>query len=227
MIIKSVGTYNADEKRKTITISAICPNCRQLGSFTGLLYATDVMVNVAGRPGALRLGIRICPNPNCRAVLFTVQENNNEEVLVSYPSLRIDFDSSNIPDEIVACLKEAITCHANECYIASGIMIRKTLEVMCEKQGATGATLNARLKALATKVTFPVNFLSALDDLRLMGNDAAHIESRTFNQIGKEEVEISIDITKRILEALYQYDDLMARLSKFKKSATAGTSTTP
>jgi hypothetical protein len=39
-----------------------------------------------------------------------------------------------------------------------------------------------------------------LDDLRLLGNDAAHIESKEFDAIGQEEVEIGIEFTKEVLK---------------------------
>ena len=56
-----------------------------------------------------------------------------------------------------------------------------------------------------------------MHELRLLGNDAAHIEANTFEQIGKEELEISIDFTKEILKAVYQYESLLERLRSLKK----------
>lgn len=56
-----------------------------------------------------------------------------------------------------------------------------------------------------------------MDDLRLLGNDAAHIEAKTFSEIGKEEIEISIDFTKEILKAVYQYENLLDKLKKLKE----------
>jgi hypothetical protein len=50
-----------------------------------------------------------------------------------------------------------------------------------------------------------------------LGNDAAHIESQTFNDVGKTEVEISIEFTKEILKAVYQYEGLLSRIRSLKK----------
>jgi hypothetical protein len=106
-------------------------------------------------------------------------------LLASYPPERLDFDATNIPASITKALEEAITCHANECFIASAVMVRKTLEELCHDRGATGANLKARLRNLGTTIILPQVLLDGLDDLRLLGNDAAHIESQEFNMVGK------------------------------------------
>jgi hypothetical protein len=58
--------------------------------------------------------------------------------------------------------------------------------------------------------------LDGLDDLRLLGNDAAHIESNVYDRIGREEVEVGIEFTKEVLKAVYQYSALLARLRGLK-----------
>ena len=55
-----------------------------------------------------------------------------------------------------------------------------------------------------------------MDDLRLLGNDAAHFEAQTYNEIGKEEIEVSIDFVKEILKAVYQYESLLSKLRNLK-----------
>lgn len=136
----------------------------------------------------------------------------------SYPPERLDFDATNIPASITKALEEAITCHANECFIASAIMVRKTLEELCHERGATGANLKERLRNLGSKVILPQELLDGLDDLRLLGNDAAHIESQEFNAVGKEEVQIGVQFTKEVLKAVFQYSDLLVKLRSLKRT---------
>ena len=57
-----------------------------------------------------------------------------------------------------------------------------------------------------------------LHELRLLGNDAAHIEAKSYNEIGKDEVEISIEFAKEILKAIYQYEHLLAKIKGLKKT---------
>jgi HEPN domain-containing protein len=189
-----------------------CPGCGQLGTFE-LLIGNSQDIALAG---GFRIGERRCPNSECRALIFVIWQNNI--VIRSYPALRIDFDKTNIPGAIVSALEEAITCHANECFIAAAIMVRKTLEEMCRERGAKGKDLKERIRDLGTKIVLPSELLNGLDDLRLLGNDAAHIESREYDQVGKEEAEIGIEFTKEVLKAMFQYSALLNRLRGLKKT---------
>jgi len=194
-----------------ISLNIRCPCCGQLGTFEPLAAnSSDFIVD-----GGIRIGERRCPNLTCRTMLFVVWQNNS--VARSYPALRIDFDKTNIPSPVVSALGEAITCHANECFIAAAIMVRKTLEELCRERGAQGKDLRGRIRDLGTKIVLPKELLDGLDDLRLLGNDAAHIESREYDQVGKDEVEIGIEFTKEVLKATYQYSALLNRLRSLKK----------
>jgi hypothetical protein len=80
-----------------------------------------------------------------------------------------------------------------------------------------GKTLFERLNKLGQTIVVPKELLEAMNELRLLGNDAAHIEAKTYEEIGKEEIEISIEFTKEILKATYQYEDLLTKLRSLKK----------
>ena len=94
----------------------------------------------------------------------------------------------------------------------------ETLELLCSDRGAQGGNLKERITALGTKVVLPAELLAGLDDLRLLGNDAAHIESKEYDQVGQEEVEVGIEFTKEVLKAVYQYSSLLTRLRALKKT---------
>jgi hypothetical protein len=195
-------------------VSLRCPLCKQQGTLDHVENITDLIL--LDQSPNIVLGQRRCPNPSCWNHVFVVKQANS--VLVSYPAERIDFDTTNVPATVTDTLEEAIACHANRCFIASAIMVRKTLEELCRDRGATGANLKERLRALASKVVIPTELLDGLDDLRLLGNDAAHIESQEFNKVGQEEVEIGIEFAKEVLKAVYQYSALLSRLRSLKKA---------
>jgi hypothetical protein len=178
-------------------VSLCCPNCRRQGVFEGI-SATDLWE----ANSRTMFGQRRCPNPECRTHIFFVLQNG--KIVASYPAEKIDFDTVNLPASVVAAFEEAITCHANQCYIAGAIMVRKTLEELCRDRNAKGANLKERIRALGSKVVLPQELLDGLDDLRLFGNDAAHIESQEF--------------AKEVLKAVYQYSALLARLRGLRKS---------
>jgi hypothetical protein len=113
---------------------------------------------------------------------YSLAKSSNK-LLVSYPAERIDFDTTNIPAAVVKALEEAITCHANQCFVAAAIMVRKTLEELCREREARGSNLKERIRQLGSKVVLPKELLDGLDDLRLLGNDAAHIESQEYDKV--------------------------------------------
>jgi hypothetical protein len=186
-----VEAYSLQQSQWVLNLR--CPSCRQRGTFAHF-GAQDISFGPRGIAGYRR-----CPNPECLALVFFVGDHVDRTLKVSYPAERIDFDAVNIPASVVNALEEAIACHANKCFIASAIMVRKTLEELCRERGATGKTLKDRIKALGTKVVLPTELLDGLDDLRLLGNDAAHIESTEYDKVGQEEVEIGIEFAKEVL----------------------------
>lgn len=201
-------------------ISMRCPACRQQGTFAPLGGRFPWDIAVGGSSPAVHLGHRRCPNPACALHVFAVfnprTAHTPAKIVVSYPAERIDFDSSGVPQTVLKALEEAITCHAAGCYIASAMLVRKTLEELCEVEGATGGNLKTRIAALGAKATIPERLFDGLDNLRLLGNDAAHVEAKDYDQIGKEEVEVSIAFTKEVIKAVYQYTSLVQRMEALK-----------
>ena len=193
------------------TLPIVCPYCRK----NVMLEVLSNFRDMVAKDAAYRLGHRRCPNPDCLAHLFVVV--NNRRISVSYPPASIPFDREQIPESIATVFDEAITCHANQCYVASAIMIRKTLEELCADKGATGSDLKKRIDALGEVVILPQEFLDAMHDLRALGNDGAHVELKTFDSVSEEEVTTGIEVTKELLRAVYQYESLIDKLKGLKR----------
>lgn len=192
-------------------VKICCPKCRHNGTFEPL-GIEDVIV----RPSQDIAGVRRCPDPACYSLIFFVGKVGQRDEV--YPPETIDFDATNLPKPVQNALEEAIKCHALRCFTASAIMVRKTLEELCADMKAEGGNLKERIASLGTKVILPKELLEGLDALRLLGNDAAHIGSKTYEAIGPEEVEVGIDFTKEVLKAVYQYAALLAKLNARKKT---------
>jgi hypothetical protein len=187
-----------------------CPVCRQRGTFDPVINYDLRLTNTQ-----TFAGMRRCPDPNCHSLVFFLMDQG--KVIESFPAETIDFDATNIPAAVQSAFEEAIKCHAQSCFVASAIMVRKTLEELCRDRNAAGPNLKERIKALGTKVVLPQELLEGLDDLRLLGNDAAHIESQEYTKVGKEEVEVGIEFAKEVLKAVYQYAALLSKLRALKK----------
>jgi hypothetical protein len=194
-----------------------CPHCGQNGTFDAVPKILDLKVPQHW------LGLRKCPNPKCDGQLFIIA-NDRFDIEKSYPALRIDFDAAGIPERIKETLIEAITCHAEACYAASAIMVRRCLEEICEDRKAAGGDLNARIAALRANVVLPNELFDAMDELRILGNDAAHVEAKVYDDIGEPQVSIALELTKEILKAIYQLDTLVKKMQALKgKPERSGT----
>jgi hypothetical protein len=203
-------------------LSIRCPACKQRAVLEAMLNVADAMINVASI-GQFGFGQRKCPNPDCRAHVFVIFQGN--KVIQSYPAERLDFDGTGIPDRVKGAFEEAIACHAQQCFVAAAMMVRKTLEELCRDKGATGDNLKKKIASLGSVIIIPKELLQGADDLRLLGNDAAHIESQEYEKVGKEEVELAIEFTKEVLKAVYQYTSLLDKLRALKKTKSEDSST--
>ena len=205
---------NNTENSNQHILSMECPHCGHYGTFEKL--SNDIQSRISGT--SHNFGQRRCPRPDCRGHVFTVTQGRT--IVNSFPPRLIAFNSDNIPERILNTFQEAILCHGNNCLVASAIMIRKTLEEICENKDAKGKNLYKRLENLSTEIVLPVELREAMQELRLLGNDAAHIEAQTYDEIGREEIEISIEFTKEILKGIYQYDSLLSKLRNLKNKNT-------
>jgi len=197
------------EKAKDVNGSSFphtCPDCHR-----------DVVFHPIGKDLEIsqkyKCGQRCCPN--CKAHIFVVFEW--DRFSHAYPPILINFDSSEIPEPIVKTFKEALSCHGQKCFVAAAIMVRRTLEEICSDRGAQGKDLKARISDLRSKIVLPEDLFAAMDELRLLGNDAAHIEAKSFEDIGQEELETAILFTKEILKSVYQYKSLLTKLRNLKQ----------
>ena len=194
-----------------VTFATTCPHCGNNGTFQNVFGQDTFETNYN-----FWYGSRKCPNPKCNGHIFFIADFRGN-LVKTFPSLKISFNSERIPDRIKNVFDEALLCHGNNCFTASAIMIRKTLEEICLDKGSEGKNLFKRIENLKDKIVLPQELIDGMHELRLLGNDAAHIEAKTFEQIGKEELEISIDFTKEILKAVYQYESLLEKLRSLKK----------
>ncbi len=208
------GVGNSDAR----PISLRCPHCHQMVS--GRAIGHDA---VFGRltDNRTRLtpevrGIRQCPNVTCNGPIFIVRNDANE-LIASFPPQILHFDTSNMPPTITATIAEAIQCHSAGAFRACALMVRRAMEELCADKQAPGANLKERIAALAKIVMLPETMFKFADELRLLGNDAAHIESKEYDVVGQEEVEVGLELCREVLKAVYQMDNLLHRLNALKR----------
>jgi Domain of unknown function (DUF4145) len=211
-------SFSECEGSRQVTVSVRCPHCSTVGAFQTPRYGFSYVKR--GSSGESSIGVnlfaflRYCPNPNCKGVILTV--TGDDGVLRSFPQELLDFDATDLPQNLLATLKEAITCQSAGAFRASAMMVRRLLEEICEENHAEGKDLHARLTALKTKITLPLDLFEAMFELKALGNDAAHVDAKSYSIIGTDEAQDSIELAQEILKALYQHKNLLARLKSRK-----------
>lgn len=204
-------------------LSIRCPHCRKLGSFEvvagtnhGIQYQKKQTSNL--NPISLTATLRVCPNIKCKGIVLAIDLYGS--VIEVVPPQLLDFSLDNLPEACQATLREAVACHAAGAYRAAAMMVRRLLEEICGDNKAEGKDLHQRLESLKKTVVLPEALFDAMGELKALGNDAAHIEGKAYDNIGRAEAEDSIELAKEILKALYQLKGLIQRLQSRKKQSS-------
>jgi len=210
-------------KPPTACVKADCPGCGHAAVFDQFNTLHDLVAENHSTRDAVIAGVRVCPDPNCRTILFFHLSGDanattiDKMTLVTYPEAAIKLDKSDIPPPVLEAFQEALGCMQNGHHVAAALMVRKTIEEICHEQNIKGGNLEKRIDAFKQKVILPPALVDSLHDLRLLGNDAAHIESRNFNDVGPVELELSIKLVTELLKAMYQHQALQKQLAALKK----------
>jgi hypothetical protein len=174
--VKGEGTaYPADK-----SIRAICPGC---GAIVVLTPVGLDDINFQWKYESRKAGLRKCPDPKCSHLVFFLMKgttvNLKDRSYIFFPASRIDFKSENIPDKVLKIFSEAVGCHANGFYTASAVMIRRTIEEICDHMGAKGKDLYQRIETLKTTTVIAQELLDGMHELRFLGRDAAQVRVMT------------------------------------------------
>ncbi|RZN32188.1 DUF4145 domain-containing protein [Bradyrhizobium sp. Leo121] len=215
-VFRADGGFSQDASRLPVSIR--CPHCRELGSFNaiGAAKAFNKPGKVGGNTviGTYFATIRVCPNLKCFGLVFVIEAGNG--VVEIEPPQLLDFNPDGLSPRLQQTLKEAVACHAAGAYRAAAMMVRRLLEEICDENKAAGANLHQRLASLRSAIVLPEPLFEAMNELKALGNDAAHIEAKVYDNIGADEAEDSIELAKEIVKALYQLKGLIARLQARK-----------
>lgn len=188
-----------------------CPVCRDNGKFLPVNGGADLKI------GNTRVGFRRCPEDTCGALVLFRAEGGR----IQYsPMPLFDFEATNLPPELIATLREAAMASVYGLFRASAMLTRRALEQLCSDRGCrTKNNLKTSVEALCGQVAMPAGMKDALLQVRLLGNDATHVESTEYDDIGQEECEAAFEIIKMLLQLIYQSETILGKLATLGGSA--------
>lgn len=65
--------------------------------------------------------------------------------------------------------------------------------------GGEGSNLKEKIASLKSKIIISRELLEAMDELRILGNDVAHVEAKEYENISKEKTTVAIECAKEPL----------------------------
>jgi len=218
-------SWSIIEADKTPKLFHKCPYCNEKtlflpidNNFKDLILDYSYCTNHDHE--AKHLCLKKCSNPDCNQVvafLFLLNANitgcdidgepEYEQDIVYIKTLP-EVDNivyiEHVPANINNSFYEAQKCFQTGCYMASAVMIRKTLEELCEDKKIKGKNLEQKINNLISANLIPEELGNDLHELRELGNDGAHIELKNFDKISNKEVKAAIEAVKSVLIMLYE-----------------------
>ena len=139
-LFQADGDISEIDVRSIKSLSIRCPHCGSIGTFRpstqGLVYPKTLKSGESFGTSSLYSISRICPDQECRGIVVTISSGDSAISVV--PPELLDFDSKNLPENLLLTLKEAIACHSVGAYRAAAMMVRRLLEEVCDENQAEG-----------------------------------------------------------------------------------------
>jgi hypothetical protein len=102
-----------------------------------------------------------------------------------------------VPDPLQIEYSEARKCFNAKAFTATVVMVGRTLEGLCQDQGASSSTLARGIKELHASGVIDNRLLEWADALRVVRNEGAHF---TGNQVSREDANDALKFCEALLE---------------------------
>ncbi|MFY9726779.1 MAG: DUF4145 domain-containing protein [Bryobacteraceae bacterium] len=194
------------------TVESFCPRCN-------CVVAAEIRATASGSPTAdlfdslpdgedglrtVRYSVAFCGK--CEGV-FLYRDCNTEPSELPLREVLYPRSTEPLADDIPVPIRRphesATSCFETANYEPCVIMCRKTLEAMCQALGESRGTLQARLQRLRDAGIVEARLCDWADELRFVGNDAAH--DLSFN-VTKEDARDCLEFVDAILVYVFTLD---------------------
>jgi len=192
-----------------------CPWCGHVGVLVS--RSTDLTNGEMQSEHMRFAGIRHCPNPTCHGLVFVVVDHHGT-VLDSYPRARIDLDRADVPTVVLDRLEEAVACHAAGAYRAAGVMLRATVDAVCDDRGVDAADMTERVRRLASGSGVRDEYVTALIALDLLGADTIGALVDDLATADDDSIRDAIEVVKAVLNLVYQHTEIVRILDRHRRS---------
>ena len=130
-----------------------------------------------------------------------------------YPSVPYELGPP-VPKNISSAYREARLCFLAGAHTACALMCRKAIECLCAEFSANGSNLKAQLKHLLDQKKLDERLYTWADQLRLVGNEAAHDTSFS---AAKDEATDIMDFTRALMEYVFVFEERFKQFMSRRK----------
>lgn len=121
-------------------------------------------------------------------------------------------DEKIVPTDIIKAFKASQRVRHIDTHVYL-ISIRRTLELICNDNNASGNNLAKKIEDLANKGILPESLRIASDFTRILGNQGAHSTATVTKDVSLH----LLAFVKYIIEYIYVLPEKLSEVSKFKK----------
>ena len=178
-----------------------CPHCENtaLSSVGGETRWSIEEADTAGR--YILASCDVCQMPILFSQDIDTWTDAYSPPVVVYPTSERTF-GGNIPPSVRIAFEEAEICFNAGAHTATPLMCRRCIEAITADKGATGRTLQARLRSMETNGIISGEFSKWFDMLRQVGNQAAHDVAAP---VSPSDARDTLEFTHALLEFIYSY----------------------
>jgi hypothetical protein len=138
-----------------------------------------------------------CSDPQCGRASLILVSGHGRGVNAIAPAARPTYSPEGVPPGIAADFQEALGCQASGYQYGAALVGRRVLQVVVRELGAPESSLKKEIDSVPDE-KLPARFKQAAHQVRLVGNDAAHAD-----QVSVEQVEHLLRFVGQVLEYVY------------------------
>jgi hypothetical protein len=195
-----------------------CPHCHAISAF-------DCIFSIRGLYQGNYYPISVWSCHNCNRAIFVRQKTadnyyskNQFDIESILPATQPIVDN-RIPGGIAADFIEASKDYNIASYKSAAVMARRTIQKMCLNLGATkGKNLYEQIGELEKSGKLHPDLASMATEIRFLGNDGAHPEDDSLDEISPEDAEEIINFTAELLDDLYVRPEKVAAMKSRRET---------
>lgn len=138
-----------------------------------------------------------CSDPQCGRASLVLVSGHGRGVNALAPAPRPSYAPAGVPAGVAADFQEALGCQASGYHYGAALVGRRVLQVVVRELGAPESNLKKEINSVSDE-KLPKQFKDAAHQVRLVGNDAAHAD-----QVTPEQVEHLLRFVGQVLDYVY------------------------